>query len=65
MNRDRVLWCCLLYLRSRLLQNVHLRALEYVCRSTAASIIINTSYRKLPFASGEYPDKLLLHQALN
>ena len=27
--------------------------------------IINTSYRKLPFGSGDYPDKLLFHQALN
>ena len=30
-----------------------------------ASIIINTSYQKLPFGSGEYPDKLVFHQALN
>ena len=28
-------------------------------------IIINTSYQKLPFGSGDYPDKLLFHQALN
>ena len=27
--------------------------------------IINTSYRKLPFGSGDYPDTLLFHQALN
>ena len=27
--------------------------------------IINTSYQKLPFGSGDYPDKLLFHQALN
>ena len=27
--------------------------------------IINTSYEKLPFGSGDYPDKLLFHQALN
>ena len=26
---------------------------------------INTSYQKLPFGSGDYPDKLLYHQALN
>ena len=26
--------------------------------------IINTSYQKLPFGSGDYPDKLLYHQAL-
>ena len=27
--------------------------------------IINTSYQKLPFGSGDYyPDKLLFHQAL-
>ena len=25
--------------------------------------IINTSYQKLPFGSGDYPDKLLFHQA--
>ena len=29
------------------------------------SRIINTSYQKLPFGSGDYPDKLLFHQALN
>ena len=28
-------------------------------------VIINTSYQKLPFGSGDYPDKLLFHQALN
>ena len=27
--------------------------------------IINTSYQKLPFGSGDYPDKFLFHQALN
>ena len=27
--------------------------------------IIYTSYQKLPFGSGDYPDKLLFHQALN
>ena len=27
--------------------------------------VINTSYQKLPFGSGDYPDKLLYHQALN
>ena len=27
--------------------------------------IINTSYEKLPFGSGDYPDKLLYHQVLN
>ena len=26
---------------------------------------MNTSYQKLPFGSGDYPDKLLYHQALN
>ena len=26
--------------------------------------INNTSYQKLPFGSGDYPDKLLFHQAL-
>ena len=30
-----------------------------------ANWIINTSYQKLPFGSGDYPDKLLFHQALN
>ena len=29
------------------------------------SEFINTSYQKLPFGSGDYPDKLLFHQALN
>ena len=28
-------------------------------------LIINASYQKLPFGSGDYPDKLLFHQALN
>ena len=28
-------------------------------------MLINTSYQKLPFGSGDYPDKLLFHQALN
>ena len=27
--------------------------------------IVNTSYQKLPYGSGDYPDKLLFHQALN
>ena len=27
--------------------------------------IINTSYQKLPFGSGDHPDRLLFHQALN
>ena len=36
----------------------HVRA-NYKC------CIINTSYQKLPFGSGDYPDKLLYHQALN
>ena len=29
------------------------------------SYIINSSYQKLPFGSGDDPDKLLYHQALN
>ena len=33
---------------------------RHLCRE-----IINTSYQKLPFGSGDYPDKLLFHQALN
>ena len=28
-------------------------------------MIINTSYQKLPFGSGDDPDKLFFHQALN
>ena len=28
-------------------------------------LIINTSYQKLPFGSGDDPDKLFFHQALN
>ena len=28
-------------------------------------LIINTSYQKPPSGSGDYPDKLLYHQALN
>ena len=30
-----------------------------------AVCLINTSYQKLPFGSGDDPDKLLFHQALN
>ena len=29
------------------------------------SYIINSSYQKLPFGSGDDPDKLFFHQALN
>ena len=29
------------------------------------NVIINTSYQKLPFGSGDDPDKLFFHQALN
>ena len=29
------------------------------------SLSINTSYQKLPFGSGDHPDKLFFHQALN
>ena len=29
------------------------------------NFVINTSYQKLPFGSGDYPDRLLYHQALN
>ena len=39
--------------------------LEIIKLSTPASTIINTSYQKLPFGSGDYPDQLLYHQALN
>ena len=33
--------------------------------SMVTCVIINTSYQKLPFGSGDYPDKLLFRQALN
>ena len=37
-----------------------------ICTSLLLSLpIINTSYQKLPFGSGDYPDKLLFHQAPN
>ena len=39
--------------------------LNFVVQSVCDAPIINTSYQKLPFGSGDYPDKLLLHQALN
>ena len=32
---------------------------------SCAAQSINTSYQKLPFGSGDYPDKLSFHQALN
>ena len=38
------------------------RCLLYSCKHHP---IINTSYEKLPFGSGDDPDKLLFHQALN
>ena len=36
-----------------------------VCHTLSHYDIINTSYQRLPFGSGDYPDKLLFHQALN
>ena len=33
--------------------------------SGVRTAIINTSYQKLPFGSGDDPDKLFLHQAVN
>ena len=39
--------------------------LNFVVQSVCDAPIINTSYQKLPFGSGDYPDKLLFHQALN
>ena len=40
---------------------------NFVVQSGCDAPIINTSYQKLklPFGSGDYPDKLLFHQALN
>ena len=38
---------------------------NFVVQSVCDAPIINTSYLKLPFGSGDYPDKLLFHQALN
>ena len=38
---------------------------NFVMQSVCDTRIINTSYQKLPFGSGDYPDKLLFHQALN
>ena len=38
---------------------------NFVVQSVCDAPIINTSYQKLPFGSGDYPDKLLFHQALN
>ena len=36
---------------------------NFVAQSVCDAPIINTSYQKLPFGSGDYPDKLLFHQA--
>ena len=36
-----------------------------VLYGTKGSVIINTSYQKLPFGSGDDPDKVFFHQALN
>ena len=41
------------------------RTFNFVVQSVCDVPIINTSYQKLPFGSGDYPDKLLFHQALN
>ena len=38
---------------------------KFVAQSVRGAPIINTSYHKLPFGSGDYPDKLLFHQVLN
>ena len=38
---------------------------KFAVQSVCDAPIINTSYQKLPFGSGDYPDKLLFHQALN
>ena len=35
------------------------------CGVSFRTQIINTSYQKLPLGAGDYPDKLLFHQALN
>ena len=40
------------------------RTFNFVVQSVCDVPIINTSYQKLPFGSGDYPDKLLFHQAL-
>ena len=36
-----------------------------VSHSLGEAEIINTSYQKLPFGSGDDPDKLFFHRALN
>ena len=36
-----------------------------VVHSVCDAPIINTSYQKLPFGSGDHPDRLLFHEALN
>ena len=38
---------------------------NFVVQSVRDAPIISTSYQKLPFGSGAYPDKLLFQQALN
>ena len=38
---------------------------NFVVQSVCDAPIINTSYQKLSFGSGDHPDELLLHQALN
>ena len=45
--------------------DVVVRAAEvnFVVQSVCDAPIINTSYQKLPFGSGEYPDKLLFQQS--
>ena len=38
---------------------------NFVVQSVCDAPIINTSYQKLPFVSGDYPDKLFFNQALH
>ena len=51
----------LLLLLTHLYNAVRVHKVLYV----HCALIMKTSCQKLPFGSGDYPDKLLYHQALN
>ena len=54
---------CRMYDRDRLRVTVSVTSHES-CMNMM-NVVINTSYQKLPFGSGDAPDKLFSHQALN
>ena len=74
MYHPLLLWCDI-YLATRTAGRrgtisafVHLSRVVRACvrvTTTCRVSVVNTSYQKLPFGSGDHPDKLLFHEALN